>query len=221
MFAFDNSSNHAAFAADALVAQKMNLNPGGKQPKMRPGIYNDIPQPMVFPDSHPDEQLRGQPKGLKTVLDERGLWPQEGLKTQCSGGCKVDSNSCCAKKIMSIQEDFQGQKSILEDTIEAAGHRCIFYPKFHPELNYIEYFWGSAKKYARKHCNYNFKALRKTIPAALASTSLKTIRKFRRRAQRYMSAYRIGLSYAEARYALKKHQSHRRIPVAFFPRSAP
>ncbi|CAG8741316.1 8503_t:CDS:2, partial [Rhizophagus irregularis] len=35
LFAFDNSSNHAAFKPDALVANKMNLKPGGKQPKMR------------------------------------------------------------------------------------------------------------------------------------------------------------------------------------------
>jgi hypothetical protein len=30
LFAFDNASNHCAFAADALVASKMNLLPGGK-----------------------------------------------------------------------------------------------------------------------------------------------------------------------------------------------
>src|SRR6266498_46436 len=29
VFAFDNSSNHAIFAKDALVAKQMNLNPGG------------------------------------------------------------------------------------------------------------------------------------------------------------------------------------------------
>ena len=35
LFAFDNSSNHAAFLPDALVANKMNLFLGGKQPTMR------------------------------------------------------------------------------------------------------------------------------------------------------------------------------------------
>ena len=30
IFAFDNSSNHAAFLPDALLANKMNLFPGGK-----------------------------------------------------------------------------------------------------------------------------------------------------------------------------------------------
>ena len=30
LFAFDNSSNYAAFKSDALIASKMNLKPGGK-----------------------------------------------------------------------------------------------------------------------------------------------------------------------------------------------
>lgn len=34
VFAFDNSSNYAAFLPDALVASKMNLFPGGKQSVM-------------------------------------------------------------------------------------------------------------------------------------------------------------------------------------------
>jgi hypothetical protein len=191
----------------------MNLNPGGKQPKMRPGTFNNIPQPMLFPNDHPDELLHGEPKGLKVVLEERGLWPQEGLRARCKGGCKNDTISCCAEKIMSLQEDFRTQKSILEETIKSAGHRCMFYPKFHPELNYIEYFWASTKHYTRNHCSYNFETLKKTVPVALASVSLKTIRKFRRRAQRYMSAYKIGLSYAAAEYAVKKYKSHRRLPA--------
>ena len=213
MFAFNNSANHAAFASDALATQKINLNPGGKQPKMRSGMFNGLPQPMTFPDDHPDMLLRGTPKALRVVLDERGLWPQQGLRAQCNNGCKNDADSCCAKKVISLQEDFRNQKSILEDTIVSAGHWCIFYPKFHPELNYIEYFWGSAKRYTRKHCNYNFKALKKVIPEALASTNLRTIRRFCHRAQRYMSAYRMGLSYSETEYAVRKYKSHHRIPA--------
>ena len=54
VFAFDNSSGHSVFAADALLAHKMNLGPGGKQPIMRPGMFNGQPQSMVFPDDHPD-----------------------------------------------------------------------------------------------------------------------------------------------------------------------
>ncbi|CAG8658094.1 6668_t:CDS:1, partial [Paraglomus occultum] len=34
-FVFDNSSNHTAFAPDALVAKRMNTGSGGNTPKMR------------------------------------------------------------------------------------------------------------------------------------------------------------------------------------------
>jgi len=37
VYYIDCSSNHHAFAPDALVASKMNVNPGGKQPLMRDG----------------------------------------------------------------------------------------------------------------------------------------------------------------------------------------
>ena len=39
LFAFDNSTCHAAFGKDALVASKMSLNPGSKQPLMRRHLF--------------------------------------------------------------------------------------------------------------------------------------------------------------------------------------
>lgn len=76
LFAFDNASNHACFAENALLARKMNLGAGGKQPVMRDGYHSTIPQPqfMTFPEDHPEVLLCGKPKGLKQVLTERGLW---------------------------------------------------------------------------------------------------------------------------------------------------
>ena len=43
LFAFDNAANHACFAENALLAKKMNLGVGGKQPRMRDG-FNDAIQ---------------------------------------------------------------------------------------------------------------------------------------------------------------------------------
>ena len=40
LFAFDNATNHAYFAENALQAKKMNLGMGGKQPQIRDG-FND------------------------------------------------------------------------------------------------------------------------------------------------------------------------------------
>ncbi|CAG8668554.1 3373_t:CDS:2, partial [Ambispora gerdemannii] len=42
---------------------------------MRSTIFgNGISQNMVFPLDYPDVSLRGEPKGLRIVLSERGLW---------------------------------------------------------------------------------------------------------------------------------------------------
>ena len=53
-----------------------------------------------------------------------------------------------------ITTDFIVQKSKLQDEIEKREHKCIFYPKFHCELNFIEMYWSAAKQYIREHCDY-------------------------------------------------------------------
>ena len=76
LFLFDNSDGHAAFSSDALRVQHMNLNPGGQQNVLRPGVFGDpqVVQSMVDHD--------GVPKGIKRVLEERGLW-NDGLRLEC------------------------------------------------------------------------------------------------------------------------------------------
>ena len=69
VFMFDNSSNHAAFMPDALVANRINIGSGGKNvSKMRDTRWepNNQLQKMNFDDD--------QPKGIKQILIERGLW---------------------------------------------------------------------------------------------------------------------------------------------------
>ena len=41
--------------------------------------------------------------------------------------------------------DFKAQKSRIAEVVEARGHICMFLPKFHCELNYIELYWCLAK----------------------------------------------------------------------------
>ncbi len=52
---------------------------------------------------------------------------------------------CYAQRILSIQPDFFTQKSAIEEGIigiknALTGHKVMYYPKFHCELNQIEYF---------------------------------------------------------------------------------
>jgi hypothetical protein len=223
----DNSQGHSAYSVDALLTSRMNLRPGGKQAKMRNGWYirdgQQVTQLMCFSADHPE--FPGQPKGMRQVLMERGLW-RDGLVMQCkskkdangsSGKCLAGATDCCAKRILDLQPDFQEQKSLVQEVIESAGHLCIFLPKFHCELNFIEFFWGAVKKYLREHCDYSFTTLKENMPKALESVPVSTIRKWKHRMKRWMDAYRSGLGAKEAqiqvrKFSSKRYSSHRRVP---------
>jgi len=127
---------------------------------------------MVFPANHP--QYPNQPKGIKIVLAERGLY-QAHLHGKCKSKCDVDKADCCNKWILEQQADFTEQNSLVQETIEAAGHLCLFFPKFHCELNFIEFFWAQVKKYLRDNCDYTFDTLKENMPKALESVPLATI----------------------------------------------
>lgn len=118
----DNSQGHSVYAADALRASKMNLNPGGVQPRMRDGWYlrdgERVTQPMNFPSNHSEHP--NQPKGIKAVLMERGLWRTK-LLLKCKGGCREDAVDCCAQHTLECQPDFQAQKSRVQEIIEEKG----------------------------------------------------------------------------------------------------
>ena len=103
--------------------------------------------------------------------------------------CDADATDCCAKRILDLQPDFQEQKSLVHETIEAAGHLCIMLPKYHCELNFIEFFWGAMKKYLHEHCDYTYSGLQKNIPDAMASIDVLTIWKWEHRMIRWMDAY--------------------------------
>jgi hypothetical protein len=221
VFAFDNSTNHGAMAKDGLNAFRMNLNPGGKQPHMHDTYYgsNNTLQSMVFPTNH--TKYPNQPKGMKHVLIERGLWRDDLLADckLCKGKTKITDitrTECCARRILSLQSDFLAQKSRLQEEIEKCEQKCIFYPKYHCELNYIEMYWGAAKRYTREHCNYTWNGLQKTVPEALDSISLIIIRKYARKSWRYMDIYRKGITGRMAEYAVKKYKSHRRVPDTIY-----
>ena len=114
---FDHSSGHTAFAEDALNASHMNVKPGGKQPVMHDTVYNGKSQKMVLRD--------GTPKGMKLVLQERGV-DVSGLKAEDM------------RLALQQMHDFKYEKTKLERLLATNGYRGIFIPKFHCELNPIE-----------------------------------------------------------------------------------
>src|SRR5437773_4170462 len=78
---------------------------------------------------------------------------------------------------------------LIQEVIEMHEHKVIFFPKFHCELNFIEYFWGAVKKYTHNNCDYTFKGLEKTVPEPLDSVSLEQIHKYARHSWRFIDAY--------------------------------
>lgn len=218
LFLVDNSQGHSAYAEDALVVSRMNVKPGGKQAHMQNGWYisngEKVTQSMVYPHDHADHP--NAPKGMKAVLTERGLYRSD-LRGRCEK-CNADATVlCCNKRILGHQPDFREQKSLVQETIEASGHLCIFLPKFHCELNPIEFFWGRVKKYLRDHCDYTFDALKANLPIALASVPIKSIRLWEHRVFCWMDAYRSDLDTRNAQLQVKqfssrRFKSHRRVP---------
>lgn len=155
VFIFDCSSAHEAYGPNALRVQSMSLSSSGKQGQLRPTIIpSDNPhipielrgqtQLMVFPPDHHNPKLRGEPKGMKVVLQERGLWDyyqkqasslkRPSLNAKCSI-CKASGASQDAKRqaVRQIQEAeargfFVSEKVVdVETELECKRSDCCWY----------------------------------------------------------------------------------------------
>ncbi len=198
VFIFDQAPSHKKKAADALDAKKMNVGPGGKQPAMRSTVWKGQRQSLILPD--------GTPKGLKSVLQERG----------------IDTASMKRPEMVSIlsdHADFKEQRTILHDFLTEKSHVCLYFPKYHCELNPIECCWCHSKKHTRQHSNYSIVRLRKTLPEGLATVTPDLISKFCKRVRQLEAAYRgedVGQDVSKAVHKLiaMVYQSHRRALAA-------
>ena len=91
----------------------------------------------------------------------------------------------CCSCTLGRQEDFLTQKSGIEEVFEkynllnSTKHRCLFLPKFHPELNYMERFWGRPMKcYCRLHYDNTFPFI--IVAYFTANIPIAMIRRFAR-----------------------------------------
>jgi len=90
--------------------------------------------------------LNNVPRGIRSALQERGLW-KEGLRGKCPKakgtiGSPCESKSCCAETLLANQPE---QECQIMAIVKAAGHLCLFLPKYHCELNIIEFFGGQQR----------------------------------------------------------------------------
>ena len=100
------------------------------------------------------------PKEIKMILAERGCLPIGSLpRAKCSQPrcansltypAKKTNTPYCLARILANHKDFFEQKSALEEILLARGHKCLFLPKFHCELNPIEMYWAYCKNLYRQ-----------------------------------------------------------------------
>ena len=190
LFLFDNAPSHKKLADDGLNVEKMNVNPGGKQPLMMDTTWNDEIQTMVYPD--------GVAKGMKAVLEERGV-DTDGMK------------AAEMRTMLKTYEDFKNPKTLLENLVENRGHLCVFYPKYHCEMSPIELVWCHAKKYTRAYANGSIVRLRNLVPDGLNSVTTEQIKNFFRLCRDYERAYREGHTGKDVEETIKVYKSHRRV----------
>jgi len=118
-------------------------------------------------------------------------------------------------KVLQEMRDFKFQRIKVEELILSRGHRVIFIPKFHCEINPIEHVWCSAKQFTRAHCDYTFQGLQATINEALDSVNVDMIKKYFRKIREYHRAYRDNVKIGkDMEKTLKLYKSHRRVPTS-------
>ena len=99
------------------------------------------------------------------------------------------------KKVLGACSDFKNVKSLIERAMNARGHIVKLSSKYHAECAGIgiEYDFGRAKWWFRKHNRHSTASLRRLSADAFNSdvVSLFHTRKFARKARDYMRAYRV------------------------------
>ncbi|KDQ24982.1 hypothetical protein PLEOSDRAFT_34158 [Pleurotus ostreatus PC15] len=149
----------------------------------------------------------GSPKGLKSVLEEQGFNVTK-LRAKCSPVCPFENQDCCMARLLSQQDDFKNQPSMVKTLITDVGHYCIFLPKFHCELNPIEMYWGWCKYRYREADKKTFEEAKQAAIRCLDGCPAEVIRQFINRSWRFMSAYWLGLTGRAAEWVVRKQRQH-------------
>jgi len=173
VFAFDNSSGHACTALDAIVASRMNLGPGGKQPVMHPTRLSDgTLQNMIYQRNdckwkyphHPikDENI-GKPKAIKRGLQERWLG-KNNLHKQCGREKKAKRSGCSFSDHL-FEETMEEYEARTIDHCEVGKACCALRileaePDFLAQKSLLETVINEAGHaavfYPKIHCELNY-----------------------------------------------------------------
>jgi len=164
--------------------------------------------------SHPE--FLNEPKGIKAVLSEWGLF-HPGLSGKCQK-CEDDKDDCCKSRSLQFRQISENRSLSFRKLSRLQVICAFFLPKFHCELNFIEFFWGSMKKYLHDNCDFTFNPLKDNMPKALALVQLKTTCLWEHHMQRWMEAYCSGLGTTEAQCGLRCSTLTSTSPIDVFQR---
>ncbi|CAK5269478.1 unnamed protein product [Mycena citricolor] len=234
VFAYDNARIHTARAPDGLSALHMTVGPSKNFNKTKVnGVQTQVRmQDARFKMGHaqclylPD----GSFKGMKQLIIERRAMGHDlpdpdarlangrKMRGKClSFGCRnTPSINCCMKKVLYCEPDFKAQMGMLEEHCMKRGYEVIFFPKYHPELNFIEQCWGYAKRIYRMYPRTtNEDDLEANVISALESVPIDSMQRFATRSLRFADGYHHGLNGAEAAWANKKYRGHQTLPPQY------
>ncbi len=116
-FLFDNAISHSVYAKDALQIKDINKGPGGKQPILRNGWFDQEGVQITHSMTFCNEKGEITQKGVQKVLEKREVWPTGGLNLSCP------KPKCFNCQIAS------------ECKICVKGHKCDTCPN-HPAYNH-------------------------------------------------------------------------------------
>ena len=158
---------------------------------MRSTTWEGQTQTMVYRD--------GTPKGIKAVLEKRGV---------------VTRNMKAADMREKLKSyPLSKTTTLLKDLVHSQGHLCVFYPKYHCELIPIELVWCITKK--------NTHVLMQTAQLYVcANWSQKGLTALPRNRLRHFSDYVgtmnvfiQGLTRKSVEERIKVYKSHKRVTV--------
>ena len=170
--------------------------------------------------------LIGVSKGILQVLHERGLplpsipiskctrkeYRREMKKLGIVGVTGEEEECSCGECILGDEVDFKNQKSSLEILFnEYPYQQCLFLPKFHPELNFIERIWGRMKFIFRNEFIHGTGGREGFIQyiKQIGDIPNDLISRYFMTSMKYFHAYHVGMDCLEAHSHVKKNKSHR------------
>jgi hypothetical protein len=156
--------------------------------------------------------------GMAGGPEERGF-NVSGLRAKCKPACPFENKDCCMARLLSHQEDFANQVSMLEGTFvslcPSSTVNSIQLKWYVIRLTLINYlylqYWEWAKYHYRQIEKNTFDQAKTAAFDCLDACPTDVIRKFVNRSWCFMDAYRKGLTRDAAAWAVKQQKGHRKV----------